>query len=129
MGMEYGWIRKMGKIMSEPIDMSALLRPAVYLLFRDGRCVYVGQSKCPLVRVYTHRSMARRRKLPWIKTLGIVFDRFEVVPTRVEDLTRVEAELIAKFSPEHNVRIPPIDVAAWLGQIEHRPLITRRLSG
>lgn len=85
------------------VDVSLLLRPAVYLLSRQGRVVYVGKSKCPLVRIYTHRSLARQKRLPWIKVRGILFDKVEVLPTLVDDLDKVEQYWIKKLQPVHNI--------------------------
>lgn len=97
------------------LDFSALLRPAVYALLVRGRVVYVGQSKCPLVRIYTHRSMAGRRAPAWLRSRGIVFDGVKLLPTRVEDLDRVEQELIAYYKPKFNVHDKPkVDVWALI---------------
>lgn len=84
-----------------------MLRPAVYLLWRQGRVVYVGQSKCPLVRIYTHRSLARQRRVPWIKLRGIVFDKVQLIPTVMDALDSVEQAWIAHFQPVHNIHHNP----------------------
>jgi hypothetical protein len=94
-------------------DVTAVLRQGVYLLYRDGMVVYVGQSKCMLVRIYTHRNLARKRLPAWIPIRGVVFDRVEVIPCHPDRIDALERGLIALHTPIYNrahnpepVRIP-----------------------
>lgn len=69
----------------------------VYLLFQDLKCVYVGQSKRGIARVYDH--------LPNKK-----FNRVTIVECSEGELNNTEAMMIAKYRPLLNRRIPPNDV-------------------
>ena len=90
------------------VDISIVLKPAIYLLWRNGKVVYVGQSRCPLIRLATHRSLAGRRPLPWMKSVGIKFDQVSILPTALDDLDLVEKHWIKFFAPIHNKRhVPP----------------------
>lgn len=105
--------------MGDWLDLTALLRPAVYVLLVKGAIVYVGQSKCPLVRIYTHRAMAGRKAPKWLRSRGIVFDGVKLLPTRIEDLDRVERELIAHYRPKFNIHHKPeasVDILALIAR-------------
>lgn len=87
------------------VDMSAMLESGIYLLFRKGKVVYVGQSKCMLTRIYTHRSFARRHTPAFLQhARGIVFDAFHCLPAPMHKLDALEQELIAHYKPVHNIR-------------------------
>lgn len=88
------------------IDATAMLRPCVYALLHHGRVVYIGQSKKPLTRVYAHRSLWGRKKPRFItnSAKGILFDEVWLKPCRVEDLERIEGDLILKYKPIYNER-------------------------
>lgn len=84
-------------------DVTAVLRQGVYLLYRDGAVVYVGQSKCMLVRIYIHRNLARKRLPDWLLPIrGIVFDRVEVIPCHPDRIDNLERGLIALHTPVYN---------------------------
>lgn len=94
-------------------DVTAILRQGVYLLSRDGAVVYVGQSKCMLVRIYTHRQLARKKVPHWLPIRGVVFDTVEVIPCHPDRIDDLERGLIALHTPIYNrahnpepVRIP-----------------------
>jgi len=107
--------------MDVTLDAGWLLRPCVYMLLQAGKVVYVGQSKRPLSRLYSHVSASSRRgkgrTLPkWLAKHAMVFDDVKVVPCDVEVLTDLETELIHKHRPRYNIRMPtpkittPIDI-------------------
>lgn len=104
-------------------DVSAMLRAGVYILRHQGQVVYVGQSKTMLVRVYTHRNLARKRPQPWMSIRGVVFDEVLVKVVHPDQLDAVERALIERYRPRYNVVHNP---AAPLVGI---PNITRRFTG
>ena len=95
------------ELMSDEVDVSALLRSGVYLLYCGDKVVYVGQSKCPLVRIYTHRSLARKRVPSWLRITGITFDRATVIPCHPDRIDALERGLIAFHRPRHNITHNP----------------------
>lgn len=87
-------------------DVSVVLKPGIYALIKDGVVVYVGQSKRPLDRVYSHRSLWGRKRTPgWLPIRGILFDEVHVLPCRVEDLDEVERALIDLYKPKYNIKL------------------------
>lgn len=97
-------------------DVTDILRQGVYLLYRDGMVVYVGQSKCMLVRIYTHRNLARKRLPAWLPIRGVVFDRVEVIPCHPDRIDDLERGLIALHTPicnrAHNPEPVKLPIAA-----------------
>lgn len=92
------------------VDVSAIVRPGVYALVREGAVVYVGQGKRPSARIEAHRSNWGRKAVPaWMpqSLRGILFDEAWVMPCRVEDLDRLERALIDLYKPRYNVRLKP----------------------
>lgn len=89
------------------IEVSSILRCGVYALMREGVVVYVGQSKRMLTRIEAHRSQwARSHKAPdWLPIKGILFDRIYILPCRVEDMNRIEREMIDLYRPRYNVKL------------------------
>jgi excinuclease UvrABC nuclease subunit len=97
------------------INTSAMLKPGVYALVREGVVVYVGQSKKPLSRVEAHRSLGSRKSAApgWLPIKGIIFDEVHVLPCRIEDLDRVERAMIDLYKPRFNCKLKaPTPVAA-----------------
>lgn len=96
------------------IDASEILRAGVYILIAKGVVIYIGKSKSMLGRVYTHRNLwqaKRRKQVPsWLPTPGIHFDEVHIRPCRMEDLDRLEAEMIALYKPRYNKRLKPVGV-------------------
>lgn len=92
------------------IDVSAMLRPGVYVLLHRGAIVYIGQSKLMLTRVYSHRA-AWGRKRTKAQPRGVIFDEVQVLPCRLEQMDELEAVLIAKYKPRYNTQynngLPP----------------------
>lgn len=89
------------------IDISEILKQGVYLLSRENVIVYVGQSKCMLVRIYTHRSLARRRVPSWLPIRGVVFDKVEVIPCHPDRINALEKALIELHTPVYNKAMNP----------------------
>lgn len=97
------------------VDATGMLRPCVYLLRHRGRVVYIGQSKRPLVRIYSHRNLWGRRRPKNLgpNICGVLFDEIWLRPCRVEELDALEGNLILKYKPIHNIKsggyttIPP----------------------
>lgn len=86
-------------------DVSEILRCGVYALLYRGVVVYVGQSRRMLTRVYTHRNLWGKKRVPEViaKARGINFDEVWVRPCRPDLLDELEKELIQKYRPRHNV--------------------------
>lgn len=90
------------------IEVTPILKPSVYALLRDGVVVYIGQSKKPLARIEAHRSNWGRKATPsWMPASlrGVLFDQVYVLPTRVEDLDRLEKAMIELYKPRYNIRL------------------------
>lgn len=90
------------------VDLNALLGPVVYLLTLDGEVVYVGQSRTPLLRLYTHyasyRAKKKGRKLPYrFSSKGFKFNGIKLRPCKLEEMSAVEKALIQLYHPKHNV--------------------------
>ena len=98
--------------MEGAIDISAVLRSGVYLLSREGRVVYVGQSKCPLARIAAHRSLARKRVPWWLPIRGVIFDKAEVIPCHPDRIDALERGLIELYRPPNNRQHNPDYVEA-----------------
>lgn len=97
------------------VDVSQMLRSGVYALGYRGKVVYVGQSKCMLVRVYSHRNArSKKGRLPsFYPVKGIVYDEIHVMPVHPDRLDEVEREMINRFKPKFNTQIKntlPVDV-------------------
>lgn len=88
-------------------DVSAMLRSGVYALCYRGSVVYVGQSKCMLVRVYSHRNArSKKGRLPSFYPIrGIVYDEIHVMPVNPDNLDEVEREMINRYKPKYNTQI------------------------
>lgn len=94
------------------VNVSAMLRPGVYALVREGVVVYVGQAKRMLTRVSAHKSNWGKKNLPaWLpaSVRGVLFDEVWVLPCRVEDLNEVEATIINLYKPRYNIRVKTPD--------------------
>src|SRR5882762_505609 len=100
------------------LDLSKLLHCGIYCLLRRGEVVYVGKSKKPLVRLYTHlynRGKDMGRSLypgtgdgPRQNGKGINFDGIWFIPCMLGQLDVVELAMIRKYEPRYNIRgLPP----------------------
>lgn len=109
---------------SQAIDITAVLRQGVYLLSREGVVVYVGQSKCMLVRIYTHRALSNKRAPAWMQTRGVRFDRVEVIPCHPDRVDALERGLIEFYQPVHNKTHNPNPVSLPVPSL-YRPRVIR----
>lgn len=87
------------------VDAGWLLRPCVYLLLWKESVVYVGQSRKPLSRLYTHAYAMRGGKGPkWLLAKAFRFDGVRIVPTEPDQLLEVERRLIVEYRPRYNIQ-------------------------
>jgi len=89
-------------------DASVVLRAGVYALVKAGEVIYVGQSRSVYQRVYAHRNVASRaakgKTIPtWLPIKGFVFDEVWVRACRVDELDKLEQQMIDRFRPRFNV--------------------------
>ena len=91
-----------------------------YALIRQGRVVYVGQSKSVLLRLTQWRNKLRRfqagKNVDYQSQSHVViyFTSVRIYPCPVAEMTALENELILLYDPEHNVRKPQrskVDIA------------------
>lgn len=81
----------------EAVEVTEVLGPGVYALAYRGRVVYVGQSGSVCQRIASHR-----RKRWGGRMERFVFDQVFIWPCAVEDLDRLEQQMIARYQPRHN---------------------------
>lgn len=86
------------------IDVSQSLKCGVYALVSQGQVVYVGKSKCMLVRIYSHRNAKNKKgTLPsWFPVKGIAFDEIHIHPCHIDQLDALENKMINRFKPKFN---------------------------
>jgi|SRR5882672_1590063 len=124
------------------MNITKLMHCGVYALVKKGQVVYVGKSKQPLQRIFTH---VRNRNKPIGNALygkvdvgpsvngkGIAFDTVWFLPCMLGQLYTLEVHFIKMFMPKHNdkhnpkaravtVKEPPIpipeDIRAILKQM------------
>jgi hypothetical protein len=93
------------------IDISKLLHCGCYALLKKGEVIYVGKSKKPMVRLYTHFS--NRGKVlgqnmwggysgPTLNDRGVNFDGVWFWPCMLGQLGTIEMYLIRKYMPKYN---------------------------
>lgn len=109
------------------IDISKLLHCGVYALLWRGEVVYVGKSKRPLVRLYSHlrnrgRVLQKGQSGPQVHGKGIGFDGVWFAPCMLGQLDVLEVHLIRKYLPKFNTKdkptIPiPEEIKALLAQM------------
>jgi hypothetical protein len=97
------------------VNYTALLHCAVYALLKRGVVVYVGQSRTPFKRLYSHATV-RGRPLSSVspyaskRKLGFQFDEVWLRPCALTEVDDLERELIQKYRPKNNTaysgRIP-----------------------
>lgn len=93
------------------VDISFVLHCAVYALLQRGTVVYIGQSKKPLTRIYSHVN-ARGKLEPWKagsnnRKVGFKFDGIQIRPCMLRELDEIEAKMIAKYLPKYNTKGMP----------------------
>lgn len=86
------------------VNVSEALKCGVYALVSKGEVVYVGKSKCMLVRIYSHRNArAKSKTLPsWFPVKGIAFDEIHVQPCHPDRLDQLEFDMINRYKPRFN---------------------------
>jgi len=76
------------------IDVSAILKPAVYILRNRGAVVWVGAARVPLVRLYGHQTYRRGKPVPsWHPGKPMEFDAVELRPCLVDELEKALDEV------------------------------------
>lgn len=85
-------------------NISESLKCGVYALCQSGVVVYVGKSKCMLVRIYSHRNAkSKKGSLPsWFPVKGIAFDEVHVQPCHPDRVDALEYDLINRYKPKFN---------------------------
>ena len=93
-------------------NVSSLLRSGIYVLAKRGTVIYVGKSKSLYARIYAHRNLANRaargqRPPAWFPASlkGIIFDQVFIRYVHVDDLDRVETEMINLYKPKFNISL------------------------
>lgn len=87
----------------------------VYLLLDDLNIVYVGSSKNPSSRIYSH---VRSDK---------IFNSVKIIPCAINDRYTVEAENINKYNPKHNKNMPRPEIKIKLAAVALNPNIDKLL--
>lgn len=93
------------------LDYSDVLHCGVYALVQGEEVVYVGKSKAPLMRIYSHAN-AQGKLGPWRagykhRKTGFRFDGIWFRPCMLRELDALEVEMIQKYRPRHNVKDKP----------------------
>lgn len=114
------------------IEVTPVLRSAVYALVRDGVVVYIGQaSKAAIARIEAHRSNWGRKRLPaWMPASlrGVLFDQVFVLPCPTDKLDEVEATMINLYKPRYNIRVKtpePVEIARLIRAAAPEPYVRR----
>lgn len=92
------------------MDVTAMFHAGVYALTWRNKVVYVGKSNNILRRLHEHRmNGARNRGLyPWEpKSNKMQFDGMQYIPLRLDELDRVERQMINRYRPRYNVHHKP----------------------
>lgn len=95
------------------VEVTPVLRCAVYALVKHGRVIYIGKSKQPLARINAHRRRwaDKRKKVPLVEALsnipGLLFDEVHIRPCREDQLDAVEREMIDRYRPPVNKNLVP----------------------
>lgn len=88
------------------LDVTVLRAAGVYALTWRNRVVYVGQAKNLAERLYRHRCNmnSTRKRYSWEpKSNKMMFDGAQVFPCIIEDLDRIEREMINRYRPRYNI--------------------------
>lgn len=81
------------------IDITAAVRPGVYILRERGRVVFVGAGTKPLVRLYAHLTRRRGEPAPaWLPLKPIAFDSIELRPCLIDQLPAHYAAVCEELS-------------------------------
>jgi hypothetical protein len=88
-------------------DATALIRPGVYLLLRQGKVVFVGKGdRQMLSKIATHRSLTRKSVPDWFPVKGITFDQVFIRTVHPDRLEAEYLSLILEHNPHHNLPAP-----------------------
>lgn len=102
-------------------DLAPMFRCGIYALLWQGKVVYIGQSRNVFRRLRDHYLNAtRNRKLySWEpRSNKMIFDSAQVLPCMVEDLDRLEREMIRRYHPRYNVHHKPPTPAPMLAPVD-----------
>lgn len=88
-------------------NISEALRCGIYALAMKGKVIYIGKSKCMLVRIYSHRNAkSKKGALPsWFPIKGIAFDEVHVRLCHPDNLDALEFDMINLYKPKLNVNL------------------------
>ena len=88
-------------------NISESLRCGIYALAIKGKVIYIGKSKCMLVRIYSHRNAkSKKGSLPsWFPVKGIAFDEVHVQPCHPDRLDKLEFDMINLYKPRLNINL------------------------
>lgn len=92
-------------------EVSEVLSAGVYALCAKGKVIYVGKSKKPLARINAHRRkwIDKRKRVPMADQFfsgpGVLFDQVFIRPCRIEDLDRLEDQMINLYKPKYNIQL------------------------
>ena len=88
-------------------NISESLRCGIYALAMKGKVIYIGKSKCMLVRIYSHRNAkSKKGSLPsWFPVKGIAFDEVHVQPCHPDRLDKLEFDMINLYKPRLNTNL------------------------
>lgn len=92
-------------------EVSEVLSAGVYALCRKGVVLYVGKSKKPLARINAHRRkwIDKRKRVPladqYFSGPALLFDQVFIRPCKIEDLDKLETEMINLYKPRYNTQL------------------------
>lgn len=88
-------------------NISEALRCGIYALVMKGKVIYIGKSKCMLVRIYSHRNAkSKKGSLPsWFPIKGIAFDEVHVRVCHPDNLDSLEFDMINLYKPKLNTNL------------------------
>ena len=93
------------------LDISAVLRPGVYILRRHGTVVFVGKARILLTAIMNHRLALGNATLSRLfPHRAIHFDAIEIVPCTVDRAPALHAAMLALHSPTHQHPTPPAHI-------------------
>lgn len=93
-------------MINEFIDASAVLGSGIYALTLRGEIVYIGQSRVLCQRIGQHKEPSKRGGPPnYLIVKRIKFDGVLVFPCAVENLDKLEREMIQRHQPKCNERL------------------------
>jgi len=93
------------------INVTQVMKPAVYALVYQGRVVYVGRTKTPCSRFTSHLYGTTSKAIPGpatfksrvVSNYKMTFDEIWIRPCAQDELHEVETAMIKKYSPKYNL--------------------------